>query len=671
MSLGQKTIQLLKKTTLLLFLILISGNLISQTKERDRLLTKVSKYESEKDLSENYIDDLVLLSYHFRYKKPDSLKLFAAKALKNSKLLDYKKGEAGALLRLGDNYSDIGNLNVAVEYFEKAKKIAKSENDFALLADIYKSEASQQAFSGKSREAVMTYYQGITLAKDHELFKQEGLLRHNLGFFYWLNGLYDDAEKEYLIADSLWILIKDKNHKAATMSNIALNAIDKKDFELAKRYSDMCVATFKDDQPLWFSRAQRVQSRWYLAQKLYDEALSRNLESEKILNTLNNSRDQLEVDILFTRIYLELNDLENATKKSATAFNTAQKVKDLNSLLQCYENLEKIERKKSNTAKALFYLEQYKSLKDSLNSKIVNNSIRLAKAKLDFERNQAELLQANQKKLEKQKLIAGTSVGLVGLFVIIMFLIIRNFKTERNLNIELVKLNDSKNKVFSTIGNDLKTPIGTLQELLNLYKDKSISLEELKNITPKLKENVDYSAFSLNNLLFWAQTEMNIIEVNPKGILLKDAAKKVCDLYYQQIEEKRIKVECQIPIDAQVFMDVDHLSIILRNIISNAIKYSHPGQKLTFNTLKSLRTIKIVICDNGIGMSSKLIKEIFDNGNISSKPGTNQEKGTGLGIGICRKLLDLNGGKLEIESELNRGSCFHITLPSDPLNIDN
>lgn len=664
MSLGQKAIKLLIKNSFLLVLILISLNLISQTKERDSLLTKVSKYESEKDFSEKYIDDLVLLSYQFRYKRPDSLKLYATKALRNSKLLDYKKGEASALLRLGDYYSDIGKLNVAVEYFEKAKKIAKSENDFALLVDTYKSEALQQVFSGKSREAVMTYYQGITLAKDHELFEQEGLLRHNLGFFYWLNKLYDDAEKEYLIADSLWILIKDKNHKAATMSNIALNAIDKKDFELAKRYSDMCVATFKEDQPLWFSRAQRVQSRWYLEQRLYDEALLRNLESEKILNTLNNSRDQLEVDILFTRIYLELNDLENATKKSATAFNTAQKVKDINSLLQCYENLEKIERKKSNTAKALFYLEQYKSVKDSLNSKIGNNSIRLAKAKLDFERNQADLLQANQKKLEKQKVIAGTSLGLVSIFMIIIFLIFKNSKSQKKINDELTRLNDSKNRVFSTIGNDLKQPISTLQELLRLYRKKNITAKELKNITPKLKENVDDSAISLNNLLFWAQTQMKTLRVVPEVIYLKEAFNEICSIYQEQIIKKNINIQCSIPKNTIVFVDREHLNIILKNIISNAIKFSNSNKKITFDVLQSLRTTQMLICDKGIGMDKEIVSKILSKENIPSANRTNNEKGTGLGLIICQELLELNKGRLEIESEPNRGSCFYITLPN-------
>lgn len=644
---------------------------IAQLKQKDSLLRKIIKHELDNDLSQEYIDDLVLLSYEYRYKKPDSLKLFALRALKNSKDIEYDKGEAGALLRLGDYYSDIGELNVAVEYFEKAKEIAEKENYFSLQVDIFKSKASQELFSGKYREAVLSYYQGITLAQEKNLFEQEGLLRHNLGFFYWSNGLYDDAEKEYLIADSLWVLLGDQRHKAATMSNIALNAIDKKDYELAKRYADMSLAIFKKNQPLWYSRAQRVQSRWYLYQGLYDEAISRNKESEKILKSLNNSRDQLEIDILFTRIYLEIKDLKNASIRVSNAFNIAQEVNDVSSILKCYEYLEKIENQKSNTQQALFYLEQYTYLKDSLNSKIANNSIRLAKAKLDFERSQNKLRLENRKKLEKQKVIAGTSVGLVGLILLILFLIVRNFKTEKNLNIELVKLNNSKNKVFSTIGNDLKTPIGTLQELLNLYKDKSISLDELKNITPRLKENVDYSAFSLNNLLFWAQTEMNIIEVNPETIALKEAAAKVCDLYQHQIQEKKIKVECNIPIDAKVFMDVDHLSIILRNVISNAIKYSHPEHKLTFNTLKSLRTIKIVICDNGIGMSSKLIKEIFDGQNITSKLGTNQEKGTGLGISICRKLLGINGGELEIESELHKGTCIHINLPSYPLNIEN
>ncbi len=636
--------------------------ILAQQRPKDSLYQKIREYETRHSYTKEYVDDLVALARLYRFRKPDSLKLLATKALEKSNSLKYEKGRALSILRLGDYYSDIDKPNLANEKYKQANTIAVRNKEFGVQVEVLKSKAMQEVFDGKPREAVTKYYEAITVAKSQALLEPEARLRHNLGFFYWSNELYDEAEKEYLIADSLWSVINNRGMQASTISNIALNAIDKKDYVQAKRYADLSITALKDKgQPLWLSRAYRVKGRWYLSQGFFNDALRDITKSEELLIKIRNPRDQLEIDVLYAKIYFHLKDYKSSNTKAILALKTAEEVNDLNYRMECYQVLENIARNKGNIEEAFRYLELNKKLKDSINLKSSGNNLKLVRAKLDFEQEQSEQIEKNRKELSRQKIILWSTIGLVVLVSLIIFLIVRNSKNQKKLNSELINLNNSKNKVFATIGNDLKKPIGTLQELLNLYKNKNITVEELKNITPRLKANVDHSAFSLNNLLFWAQTQMRSIEVNPSNVNLKAAADQICSLYEEQTSKKNIVIKCKIPKNTTVFIDEEHLNIILKNMISNAIKFSN-NNKVTFDVLQSVKTTQLLICDNGIGMDKELISKILSKKNIAPTNGNNNEKGTGLGLVICQELLELNKGKLEIESEPNKGSCFYITL---------
>lgn len=654
----------MKKSIVLLVLLFSVTVALTQQKHKDTILKNIQEYEIRHNFNEAYIDDLVALARLYRFRRPDSLKMLAIKALEKSDSLKYQKGRALSILRLGDYYSDVDEPELAFKKYEEAKIIALGNKEFAVQVEVLKSQALQYVFNGNGKEAVTRYYEAITLAREKNLFEAEGTLRHNLGYLYWSNELYDEAEKEYLIADSLWSVINDKNMQASTISNLALNALDKKDYSQAKKYAHLSIRSLKDKgKPLWSSRAYRVQGIWHISQGLYDEALKDILKSEEFLKQLNSPRDQLEINVLYANVFLGLNSILKAESMAIRAMKAAKELKDHNNLITCYQILESIAQKNKNKEKAFHFLELSKNLQDSINLRNQGENLKLIRAKLDFEREQSEQIEKNRKELSRQKTILGLTIGLVILLALILFLIIRNSKNQKRLNNELTQLNNSKNKVFSTIGNDLKKPIGTLQELLNLYKTKDITAEQLKNITPKLKENVDHSAFSLNNLLFWAQIQMKSLEVRPSDVLLKVAANEICSLYEEQLTRKNINVTCKIPKNTTVFVDKDHFSIILKNIISNAIKFSS-NNKITFDVLQSVKTTQVLICDMGAGMDDELVSKILTKQDITPKKGTHNEKGTGLGLIVCQELLTLNKGKLEIESEPNRGSCFYITFPN-------
>ena len=287
----------------------------------------------------------------------------------------------------------------------------------------------------------------------------------------------------------------------------------------------------------------------------------------------------------------------------------------------------------------------------------------MLEAKSDFEKKQKLIESENKKQLERQRAVTYSSIILLVSLSIILFLIRRNINIQKKANKELVKINALKDQVFSIIGHDLKAPINTLQELLDLYKNKAITAEQISEITPRLKNNVDHSAFTLNNLLFWAQNQMSGISVAPQNVNIKRTTAEIVSLYKERINKKNITIDMNVSNDIVVSIDPEHLKIVLRNIVLNAIKYSEIGGQIIFKSREEKQRVVFSICDNGIGMTQEIIDTITKGGTPNSRPGTLNEKGTGLGLNICNDLIMANNGYLTIESQPNQGSCFHIDLP--------
>ncbi|NNC34490.1 MAG: hypothetical protein HKO09_06415, partial [Croceitalea sp.] len=201
------------------------------------------------------------------------------------------------------------------------------------------------------------------------------------------------------------------------------------------------------------------------------------------------------------------------------------------------------------------------------------------------------------------------------------------------------------------------------QELLQLYEAKAISAMEIANITPRLKANVDQSAYTLNNLIFWANSQMKGIRARPKEINLSTAVSKCIKLFAEQLDRKNIHLQLDIEKNCTCKFDPDQMNIILRNLIYNAIKYSNTEGSIKINCVQNNADLILSICDDGIGMNQNQIDNILNAVEVQSTPGTYQEKGTGIGLSITMELIKLNDAYMTIESEENKGSCFNLHLP--------
>lgn len=232
-------------------------------------------------------------------------------------------------------------------------------------------------------------------------------------------------------------------------------------------------------------------------------------------------------------------------------------------------------------------------------------------------------------------------------------------------NQELQKLNAEKDKFFSIISHDLKSPFNAIMGFSNILLDK-VELEDRKNIKnyAQIINNSSQRAMNLlSNLMQWSQSQTGRMNFNPEYFNPNLIIDEIVELSKDIALQKSISIINDFPSEIVVYADKAMMSTIIRNLVSNAIKYTTSGGKIRISAEISSTEIKVSISDTGVGISETILEKLFHLDSNSSIPDTQGERGTGLGLILCKEFIEKHGGKIEVESEVGKGSVFHFTIP--------
>lgn len=654
----------------------------AQQSKKDSLRTEIINMRLHDNFTPKdtvYINKLLNLANTLRYYNNDSLLLTSQQSLNHSLEIGYKLGEVKSLNQIGNYYSAKGNRVKSVFYFEKAYKKALAINNLEYCIGLHNDIGIEYDHLGDYAMALREYLKGIDIAKEVGDKKSLSLLNENVGLLYGGQKNYAEALIYLKKAEKINDIIKDDISSAITKSNLASLYLESGNIEYSMYHINKSITVFEREKIMdWLAYAFRIKGEIYSKQKKYKWALFWYSQSQMLYD--KNVEDKIEELWMLAgkakaHLGMEKDNLSEVCAKKA--FEISNELKNNEGIKESAEILYKINKSRNNYSNALRYHEIFQKLADTISQNASKKNLVMLKTTLDYNKQKEELINTNEKALAKQKNYIYATLSILFILSILTFLVTRSERVQKRLNKELyskkvaleknehelIGINETKTKLFSIIGHDLRAPIGAFQGILNLYKTGEVNQKEFLSFVPKLRADINHIGFTLNNLLLWGQTQMNGSVTMPSIVCMENVVLENINLLSEIANAKSIKIVSKIPENAMVWSDIDQIDIVVRNLISNALKFTPENGMVTVGARENNYDWEFYVEDTGIGIDIETQKKIFaKNSNITTY-GTNNEKGTGLGLMLCKEMIDNNKGNIWLKSIPEKGTCFYFTVP--------
>ena len=589
----------------------------------------------------NYIGAVLNYLHEFdRASDTLNLALKIAERYKDSTELAYAFNNIGGLYRFKNQYVESAKYILkALEIFEKTKNQNGTAYSAIALGLLYLQEYDFE-------KALQNFKKSESIRK-----KQNNLagLAKNLLFIgdtYFQMSKLDSAMHYYDKVLAIYPKVKESFQDANVLSSLSNLFIQKKEYQKAKNYA--------------FNALEKAKKT-------------------------SNKEIYIKSNLLLAGIYIIEKDFETAKEHLDYAFKTASEIGVSSLILNCYAGYSSLYEAQKKYPNAILYKNKFISLEQ----KIFNETRLRDIAALSAEKKIAKaeyqnlilkkdlLLQA--KTIEKEKtytiyliLVLLLSVG-ISVVVFILFRVKSKINKENikqkheleKLNEELVEVNYSKDKFFSIIAHDMKSPFqGLLGCSQMLTEDFDTLTEEEKKEVISTIHNLSLNSFRLlENLLDWSRLQTGKFEFKPEKFNVRLELSPTISLLMQTASNKGIVIENAIDETLVLNADINMIQTVIRNLVSNAIKFTKPEGNILIMAHVDQNNIRFIVADNGIGINKNKMENLFRIDKNESTTGTANEEGTGLGLLLCKEMIEMHMGKIWVKSEINKGSEFVFTIP--------
>ena len=373
---------------------------------------------------------------------------------------------------------------------------------------------------------------------------------------------------------------------------------------------------------------------------------------------------ELVADIDYANALYRKGSYKQSLKIIDEGINLAQEFESSEYESNLYEVQHKVYDKLGDHKKAYIAYNQFKTLQDSTQAAVYEKSLLEAQAKFETKQKDEKI-----EKLNLQNEIISTRNKLLSLLGLVLFLaalsIFYFYRKSKQTALSLEKANRVKDQFFSIIAHDLRAPMTSFQNITQKvnFLNRKGRQEDVKALLSTVDKNADKLNNLLNNLLNWALVEQGVFPYEPENVNLQETVSEITHLFEETAQIKNIKIQQDISKNFNLYADKNAVSSILRNLINNAIKFSEEGDIITIKAVENNSQIQINVIDTGLGISAQKLSTIFDLKTKKSALGTLGEKGSGLGLVLCKELVEMNKGNIKIESEEGKGAMIQVALP--------
>lgn len=695
---------------------------LAQTESIDSILGALTKHPQQDTLRVKILSDL---SYAYHLVSPDSTVLLSKQSYALAQKLQYEQGKADALKhwaigsymkseykqaiirnedalaiyqKLNDKKGSGAVLNniaiirhnegdfaTALSYYQKSLAIREEIGDKVGVAASYNNIGNTYSDMGNYSEALYYLFRGLRLREQLTPPRFIDNSLSNIANVYYYLGKDDLALKHAIRA--LDIVQKSRNLDGMISANVVVGAIyhRKKDFKKAlfhfqdaleisqqmKNTHDLGLS-YNNIGEVYLELNESVKAKYYLQLALSISEESGDKESIAINH------------IGLGQLYLNTHQPDSAIKHLLISHAIASEIGSKLQLSESSELLAKVYEEKQDFKSATNYYKKYITYKDSL----FNDEVAKKSSQIEFDfvlekkQNQIALLEKDksiqQGMIERSKLITASMSIVLGLIILFTIALVISFNNVRKANkitlqqkeeiqrqsVELKELNELKDKILSVLSHDLRSPVASLTGIMSLLDDDMISQEEFLSLKNGMNNQLAALRLLLDNLLHWSRNQLAGDTLQEKVVLsLPSSVQKTIDILQESARQKNIQLILQPPAtDLKTLVDPDQIDIVLRNLVSNAIKFTQRTGKITITIEDKGQTVQTCITDTGVGMDDALLQQLF-NLKHQSNYGTEGEKGTGLGLLLCKDFITQNNGTLTVKSKVGVGSTFCINLP--------
>lgn len=408
----------------------------------------------------------------------------------------------------------------------------------------------------------------------------------------------------------------------------------------------------------------------YEKKKDYPKAIGL-VEESLVLNRKRNSFKDIQRNLThLTKLYTENNQIKDALHYGGLALEHSEKHNSPDQDIALQKIIADLNEKTGNYKAALAHHKAYfklfeKTYDERAQALLKNEQVRQDVAGAEAERKQAELTADLLASRNRLYIILAVGLGVVLLIGSYLFYQLRKTKQQlESQNIQLQQLNATKDKFFGIIAHDIRSPIVALDgvgNLMDFYLNKN-KTDKLQRLASRVDKTAKQLSSLLDNLLNWALLQQGVIPYHPQPLNVKGIGEGIFQMFQQNADAKNIQLKLDIDDDLKVQADESALNTILRNLVSNAIKFTPEGGTVSLSTETKGEKIFININDTGTGISTKKLGQLFSLEKKTEK-GTAGEKGTGLGLTLVKELVELNKGTIAVDSVIEKGSNFKLGLP--------
>ena len=642
----------------------------------------------EKVLTTDLTDSLrlqVQLDLSVKHQFKDFVKClkYAKDAVKLSEQINLPWAKAAAYQNLAYYYTLSGDYSTALEYDNLALQNDLITKDSSLIAESYNFLGSDYYDLGEYDDAYFYFTQSYGIAKKINDSSHMTIALHNVGCVFKEMGQYDRAIDHIKLSRKISKTIGDELAESYYFHELGDIQMQKKQYDsaLTSLFNALAIAQRMAHDELKPKTLTKI-ARTYLLKGDYKSAYDYYDSTHQLYRKTNNQYGLAEVALGRGIVALNQKNFEQAKTLIEQSLGIARLINARVLEIECHKNLYAMAEQQRRYEEALSYFKQYKNLEDSLFSqemlqKLFRDQVRFETESKDIQI--AELSETEARhidKIKREEFIRNILVVVFALSVILLITVYRSGQRRKQINTlllqhqeeterrseELERLNQVKDKFFSIISHDLRSPINALSGILDLMSKEGLTQDDFEEQTRELRIRFNHTRTLLNNLLDWTLLQMDKLSLQPAKINLHNIVNENIEIL-TSLQTKQIKLVNKVPENAIGYADSNTINLVMRNLLTNAIKFTNDGGEVTISAQEKTREWTLTVHDNGVGIKPEVQQILFDKTSPYTTRGTANEKGTGLGLILCKEFVEKNGGRIWVESEEGRGSTFLFTVP--------